>query len=355
MKFSETMTNLPIDIMATMTYFFKTHKILKLKTPFFVCEGFCLFASMIALEFQAEDFEFYNTLDFYKNPQRDEEIKQNLLKTKKYKNKTISDDQIKEIIAKNNLTDIRNSLFHGNFEIEKIDKEKYFVLTPQRPNNISKTPIKLRFKDIFDKAFEKYQDFQSISKKNPGMASTMDKNTFKLLSLAYLEMAYFFSGRIQKVYQTQEWILKMGPILLQYLFGVQTAYEQNNLYPYLKNHPRLKQKLCIYRNSTIHANTILENKRFKFIDIDQRNNTREEISPSLSDYNKDLSDMITLSMIGTADEISQSANLFIKNHPELQPQEIENLKADIATLQDSIIKLKKARNLEEDENENPNE
>lgn len=329
---------LPFDIIQIVNKFFETKKIPVLGENAYLYEGFCLYSAIVSLELKEDDFSFFNEKECYKSISRNDDIKKNLKLTKKYKNKTISEEEFENIIARNNLTDIRNSFAHGNFEIDKVDGQKLFVLTPPRPANITSIPLQIRFEDLYPIVENKFHELQKE------MLKTANRNAigqyfFKCLSLAYIEMAYFFSGKILKTFASKDWIIKLKGFILQHLISIHTSYSQNDFYPYLEAHPVLKNRLCIYRNSTIHANTVLEKAKFKFLDIDEKSGTKREITSSLKDFNNDLAGIMTIYMIELTKEIQDDLQSMIDSNSAVPEDKVLKYKAKIATVMEQLVKL----------------
>lgn len=347
-KNSELSPTLPFEIIETMLQFFNTGKIPKLGESAFVYEGFCLYSAIVALELKEDDFIFFNEKERYNDVERYEDIKKNLKATKKFKNKEVSDEEFIEIISKNNLTDIRNSFAHGNFELSESEGKKFFVLAPPRPANITIMAIKINFEDLYPVIGEKFQNLQEEMKKNEKTRAT-GEYFFKILALAYTEMAYFFSGRVLKNFTTKDWIIKLKGFILQHLISIHTSYSQNSLYPYLKAHPALKKRLCIYRNSTIHSNTVMEKAKFKFVDIDERHDSKEELTSSLKDFNKDLAGILTVSMIEMTKEMERDFEIIVAERSDISGEEIEKYRAKLSTLQGLLADMNEKYNPEKSE------
>ena len=75
MKFSHTSYPLPNEVIKNVLQYLQTGEQKEPLIPRYLCEGFCLYAGIISLNMQEEDFSFYNDID------RDVDIKKNLKQT----------------------------------------------------------------------------------------------------------------------------------------------------------------------------------------------------------------------------------------------------------------------------------
>lgn len=308
MKFNETKTSLPISVHYTIDNFLKTGEIVSCDIPDFLSEGFCLYASIIALEFREEDFSFLNSSSFYINTDRDKEIKDNLSKTKKFRGKSVSDEEFSSIIQNNFLIDARNCFFHGNFEVIQENGENFFLLTPTRPHNPTTVPFKIRFGDIYAQLKVRLEEMQKFVKE--GKVENKGNYYFKLLANCYVEMALFFSKVKLRTFQTKDSIIKGSKLIAQqFLTYYDYVYNQNEVYPLLKSYPKKQQELNIYRNSTAHAHTTLLGKNIKFVDFDEKKGEVREVVTSVNEnFEKilDISNILTIPAVdGAIEEIEQ--------------------------------------------------
>lgn len=317
MKFTEAKTLLPMDIQTRIDNFLKNGEILKSENPDFLCEGFCLYACMLALEFCEDDFSFLNSKSFYKNADRDKEIKDNLLKTKKYRSKSLSEEEISNIIQSNFLIDARNSLFHGNFEVVQEEGENFFLLSPARPHNPTTYPFKIRFSDIYERLRTRLEDLQTQVKE--GKVTDKGNMYFKLLANCYVEMALFFSKINLRKFQTKDSIIKGSKLIAQQLLiFYECVYSQNEVYPILKNYPTKQAQLNIYRNSTAHANTTFSKSNLRFIDIDEKSGDRKEITTSMNDILESILDFNNITTLPAVDGAIEEIEKMKEKHPEMQ-------------------------------------
>lgn len=332
MRFTDAPNFLPMDIHIAINNYLTTGETIKLETPDYLCEGFCLYASIIALKFSEEDFSFLNIEKFYQDSSRFEEIKNNLLKTKKYRGKNPSDEEIKMIIEKNFLTDARNCFFHGNFEVIEENGSQFFLLLPTRPHNVTSVPFKIRFCDIYKQAETKLSALCAKYKKG----EIADEGNFflKLLAQGYCEMASFFSNEKLRDFHTKDMLLQeAGVIGQQFMTFYDYVYSQNEIYPILKKHPKKQEELCIYRNSTAHSHTTFHDCDLRFIDIDERTGSSRELTASIEQVLENMLDISNISTLPTVNTALEKLEKLKRQHPEISEQ--------IEKLQTSLTKLKK--------------
>lgn len=345
MRFSEAKVTLSGEILENVLYFLKTGERSRIKAPPFLCEGFCLWASMMALNFQEEDFSFFNEDEGYKSKLRDDDIKSNLLKTKK--GKSLTENQIDELIKENYLKDIRNCFYHGNFEVENQEGIKCFVLFPKHAHNITQYPIIIHYKSIYGALQKKYFD-EKQSKEEDGASL---KELHEALSVAYVEMAKFFHSSKNTDFIMKDVILKGHLFIDQYFDSLlNVVYEQNDIMPLLKNYPEKGEKMCVLRNSVAHGQTLSEKGKMKFVDVDQKRNTKKEVSMSMMGYTLEMMQINMLSLLEKSkileSDIDKRSGMVKK---DLTDEQALALKWKTRKLQNFVIKTLEGIEIQQEE------
>lgn len=349
MKFTSIEKPISKLVLDEILHFFETGEKSEISTPRFLCEGFCLYSAMIALNIQEEDFDFYN------DESRDADIKEHLLLMNKHKNKT--DDELNSFIKENNKKDLRNAFSHGNFEVIREKGYNWLVLNPTRPHNPSSYQILIAYGEIYKMLAEKFNSTRAkyLSMKNH---SQEERNDYfiKLFSLPFIEMAHYFSNHKYPKYQTQEFIQNGEGLLAQFLLGVETSYEQNNLVPFLKSSPENAKKLCVFRNSLIHSLTKIDKNKMQFVDIDPKTNEQTEVSLSPNEFRHEILKIQSLAILELIEEFDKELDDFIQiENPELK----ENMKKKFQKLYKEVGSqakriLAKQNNSTEDEEKEDN-
>lgn len=307
MKFTSTNKPISINALENIIYFFKTGKKAHSSTPNFLCEGFCLFAAIVALNLSEEDFSFY------KNEVRDEDIKTNLLKIDKHKSK--NSKQLDDFIEKNNKIDIRNAFFHGNFEIIQDEGFNWFMLEPQRPHNPSDFPIAISFNEIYKALIDKFARVRSQYLAQPNHTQEEKSSfTYKFFALPFIEMAGFYSGKKIDNFQTKEFILSWDKMLGLVLLNISNVFEQNELIPFLKDSEQ-KAKLCLFRNSSAHGLMNFDENKMKFVEIDTKNSKKKEISLNSKEFMQEMIKIHASAFIGLIDEFDREIEKIAASQP----------------------------------------
>ena len=347
MKFKDISANLPIEIMAIMNQFIATNEVIKTNTPSFVYEGFCLYASIIAFEMKENNFDFYNKLDFYKNEERIRAIKEALLNSKKYKNKNLTDAELEEIIAKNNAKDIRNCFFHGHFEVEQIDGENFFILNPTRSLNQINLPMKIKYIDLYKALREKLNDISNSLKDD---FPVPDNFFFTLLAACYVDMACFFSSEASTDFNSKDEFVENHDLIAQHLLSIyEFVFNQNDLYPLLKNYPVKKEELCIYRNSFAHARTQFDGEVLRFIDIDERKSKRREITLTSREYLSKMLEISFISAMPMMEKVSEEIKKLEEGQHPIVQEKIERIRASIEKMKMTLEESSRMYYVNEDE------
>lgn len=267
MKFIGTNLSLPVEIIDNASHFIKTGERQETTNPNWLCEAFCIYVAIIDLNLQPKDFKPCFDKDLLEDKDRDLKIKEQLKKNERYKNKKISEDQWQGIINKKHLINIRNSLFHGDFEIIKKDGYSFFNIFVKDNYDYQ---LKINVNSMAICALKKYTKlFKSLINNQSKLA-----NINQQLSFVLLELAQYFGGNSNVISRVSKDLLLVTPnYLFQHLIEIRNLVcSQNILYPFLKSSHE-KNKLCLFRNSLAHSKIDIQGKNF----ILSGNGTQETI------------------------------------------------------------------------------
>lgn len=342
MKINEVKTSLPVEMLDYIEKFINGNEVYHiLSAPKYLYEGFCMAATIIMLNLEPADFQICNNVP--QDPARDADIRRNLAPLKKYKSKTSV--QLSEKIAENNLEDIRNCFAHGNFEIDEIDGEKYFLLLSTKPKNITQIPLKIDFETIYSCIGKK---IIAVNQERNSQFTEEEKETLRL-ALSILDLAMFFKDpqlglqlKSRLDYIQENFVLIAHQLLLIY----NTVFMQNNIQPMLNGRPDLTKLLCLYRNSTAHSSTIFSGHSLTFVDPGAKTPTQS--TKTLTQHLEDLQELL---MTPFFEEVKKLV-AFLESSKSQFPEDIDKFDKTIATLQNYLDQYYET--LDDDETENFN-
>lgn len=328
MRLSNTNSPISTDVLGSVINFLETGKRKEAKAPNFLCEAFCLYSGIMAMNLNENDFDFYIDTTI-----RKADIGQNLRSKNKYK--SLTSEELDEKIKANNLKDIRNSFFHGNFEVLQEEGLSWFVLKPERAHNITNHPLLISFEEIYKVLGDKFNQQQKeyLSKK---IKTEEEKSQYtqKLFTLPFVEMAQYFRNENFNEFQTKDFILKSRAYLYQYLLTVDNSYQQNELMPFLKN-PSQKEQLCVLRNSTAHARIIFGKNKLKYVDINEKTGAAREMQLSPKELRK-----VVIHI--QANALTEYLEEFLTDLENLEKsRNDEETKKFVQTARNGIIEMKK--------------